>query len=535
MLRKFVALVAAVVLSASPAFAQTGPSVEVRVRSVDDLLDKVEYLGDILNQAEGGKQAVAFVQNLADAKKGIEGIDPTRPVGLYGVLTKDVVDSPAILMIPLADEAAFLELLSGKLSLDPKKGENGVYEIAVPNVPAPVFFCFANKYVYVTVQDAKHLDAKKLTSPKDFFTKTDDAVLTAQVHLDRIPADVAKVVLGQYELKAADAKKAKLPGETDGAFQFRGWQLDQLTDAVALLANHGKELNVRLVVEPKTDDLTLEATFTAKEGSPLAKLLKGLAGRTGSAAGLPLPAGGMARGSLKLGLTSEAKKDFGSVLDVLVQEFLGTKKDFELQVAKMGLEAILPTLKAGEVEFGFHVSSPDAKGHFALLAAIKVTEGMRIDKALKQFAPFVPEDQGKLEIDVEKIGSIALHKATVANPALEAVFGTKRIWIGTSETLLLVSVEPEGTAIRAAAKAVPSKVGIANASLAVSQLVAATEKGLSPEKLQALATEAFGKPTATGADAVTLTVVGGDSVKVRFNVKGKAVKFAALVDQEKKK
>jgi len=528
------ALMATVVLTASSVFAQTGPTVEVRVRSLNDLFDKAEYFGDVLNQAEAGKQAVAFVKNLGDDKKGIEGVDPTRPIGLYATLTKDVVDSPVILMIPLSDETAFLELLSGKLGIDPKKGENGIYEISVPDFPAPVFFCFVNKYIYVTVQDAKHLDVKKLTEPKDFFTKPDDAVMTAQVHFDRIPADVAKVVLGQYELKAADGKTTRKPAdETDAAFKFRGWQIDQLTESIAMILNHGKDLNLRLLVEPKTDDLILEATFTAKAGSPLAKIFKGLDGRTSAAAGLPLPSGGMARGSMKLGLTDEAKKDFSSVLELLGKEFLASKKDFELQASKMAYDAILPTLNAGEIEVGFHVSSPNAKGHFTALGAMKVTEGMRIDKALKQFAPFLPEDQGKVELDIEKIGSVALHKITLANADIEALFGTKFIWIGTSETLFLMSVEPEGKAIRAAAKAIPGKVGVANVSLAVSQLVLVTEKALTREKLQALAEEALGKPA--GSDLVTLSIVGGDSVKVKFNVKGKAVKFAALVDQEKKK
>src|SRR5262245_37196206 len=104
---RFLSAAVAALCLAPAAFAQNaGPTVEVRVRSVNDLFAKAEYLGDILNQGEPAKQAAEFVKNLADEKKGIEGIDPARPFGLYGPLTKDVIDSPVVLMLPVADEEA---------------------------------------------------------------------------------------------------------------------------------------------------------------------------------------------------------------------------------------------------------------------------------------------------------------------------------------------------------------------------------------------------------------------------------------------
>ena len=137
------------------------PTVELRIRSVNQLLPTFEYLAGILNQAEAGKQGVEFLKTLTDDKTGIDGIDPTRPFGMSVTLTKDVIDSPVLVMLPLADEAAFLSLLRDKLSLDPKKSKNGVYTMDVPNLPAPVHFRFAQGYVVATVMNAANIDDAK--------------------------------------------------------------------------------------------------------------------------------------------------------------------------------------------------------------------------------------------------------------------------------------------------------------------------------------------------------------------------------------
>ena len=146
-------------VTAAPATAQekAGPAVEIRLKSVNDLLDYAEYIGDLVGQGEQAKQLSGFVRAMA-GEKGIEGVDPKRPFGLYASVTKNVADSPVVAMIPVADEESFLGLLRDKLSLDPKKGDDGVYAVDVPNVPGKVYFTFANKYAYATFREKKPLD-----------------------------------------------------------------------------------------------------------------------------------------------------------------------------------------------------------------------------------------------------------------------------------------------------------------------------------------------------------------------------------------
>src|SRR5579883_1328941 len=201
-MRSAFVLTAAVILGAGPAAAkdEAGPAVEVRLKSVTDLLAYVEYVGRIAGQDEQAKQLTALVKAFTN-EKGLGGIDPDRPFGVYAMVTRNVVDSPVVAMIPVADEETILGLLRVQLSLDPKKGDDGVYEVKAPKIPAPVFFRFAKKYAFVTLREKKALSDAALIDPKTFFTASDPAVLSVAVHIDRVPADVRKAVFGQFELQ----------------------------------------------------------------------------------------------------------------------------------------------------------------------------------------------------------------------------------------------------------------------------------------------------------------------------------------------
>ena len=532
------AALAALAIGTGPAPAQkdAGPALEVRVRSVNDLLDKAEYLGDIVNQAETAKQGAVFVRGLADAKKGLEGIDIARPIGLYGSLTPNVVDSPVVLMIPVADEKAVLDLLTVRLGLDPKKADDGSYELRVPNVPVPLFFRFAHNNVYVTVQSAKAIEPARLVEPKTFFAGIDESIVSVRTHLDRVPEDVKKTVLGQFELKVSDAKERTEPNETPAQKKLRVWALDRLMASVQSVLADGKDFTLRLMIDPKSDDLTAEATFSAVSGSELAKVLHDLGGQKTKAAALADAKSPVAAAGVRFSLPEAARKDLAPVIDALIAEHLEKAKESDKQAAKIALDAVRPTLKSGELDFGLVLTDESSK--LGLVAALGVVEGAGIEKTVKQFAPFAPEDKAKFEFDVKKAGGLALHKVAIPNPELKASFGTETVWLGTSDKLLAFSIEPEGSALAAAASpglAEEATVrGPLTAEVSVARVMAAVEKQLPAEKLKQLTAEAF-PDGAVGKDTATLTVEGGDALKVRFNLKGKAVKLAVLADQEKKK
>ena len=204
--------VAAILPSAALAQKPVEPTIEVRIRSVNDLLDKAEYIGGLVDQDEPIKQVRGLLKNLSTDGKGVEGVDPKKPFGVYSVLTEDVQSSPVIVMVPIADQERFLAALKERLQIVPEKVEGGTLKANVPLINE-VFMRFSNDYLYLG-RSAKDLNAKSLVSPKDFFAKDDGSVIAISARFDRIPAEVKTFVLGQFEhqiqegIKKDDANKS---------------------------------------------------------------------------------------------------------------------------------------------------------------------------------------------------------------------------------------------------------------------------------------------------------------------------------------
>src|SRR5437867_4372240 len=121
-----VAVAAAAVVAVAPdraAAAQPAkgnePTVEIRLRSINDLLDKGEYVAGLLGKEDVVVQVRELVKQLSMEGKGVEGVDPKRPFGVYATLTPDLVSSEIIVMIPIADQERFLQMLKDRLSVDP--------------------------------------------------------------------------------------------------------------------------------------------------------------------------------------------------------------------------------------------------------------------------------------------------------------------------------------------------------------------------------------------------------------------------------
>lgn len=532
----FVLAVAAFVAFTPRATAQpAGPVLEVRVPPVNDLLGTLEYFGDFANQGEAGKQAAAFLRSATDPKTGLEGFDLSRPIGLYGFVTKDVFDSFAVLMVPIADEATVLNLLRGKAGLEPTKRKDGSYEVHVPNIPAPVYFRFSADYAYVTVRDAKAIAPSALVAPKGFFTGKIDGLAVAQLHWDRLPKDVKTTAFGLLELRIADAKKFAQPGETPAQTKLREWVVDQLLAATKSVLTDGKTFGIRFAVDPKSDDLTLEATLSAASGSEMAKVIGRLSDRTGLAAGLPVGRNPLGTLAVKVGLADAATKQFAGHVDALIREAKAHATDSQAVLLGMALDAVAPTLKAGDVDLALVVEGPDKSGHLSLVGALGLVSGAELEKLLKLIGTFAPANEVTFTFDSEKVGSVRMHKAVVHQPKLEEAFGTKNIWVGFADDRLLLGVEPEGKAVRAAAKADPAPSAVLSAEVSVARVASLVEKELAPAALKELTDEVFDSTSSPGKDTMRLSLDGGDRLSLKLTMKGKAVKFLALLDQRKKK
>jgi hypothetical protein len=527
------AVALAAVLSPGRATAQkmTEPTVEIRLRSVNDLLDRGEYIAGLVGQEEPVKQVRGLITQLSGEGKGIEGIDPKRPFGAYAVITPDVQDSPVVLMVPIADKDRLLTALKERLGITPEK-EGDALKVHVPLLPVPLYLAFANNYVYVSHQP-KALDPKQLIDAKAYFAKDDGAVASAVARLDRVPDQLKGFVSSQFELFLNQERK-KGPAGNPAEAKLKEFLFDAAAGGAKSLVDDAKEASIKVFIDPKSDDLSIEASLSAKDGSTLARNIAGLAAQTSLPAGIVAAAGTpVGKGNVKIGLTPELKKRWEVTVDALIEQ--GIKDAGDRAASQKVFDAIAPTVKAGEFDAAAALTGPDVKGRYGLVVAAAVKDGGGMLKVLKEFAGFIPGDAAEVTFDAEKVGKFTLHKAELKflDEKVEKVFGTKTVWLATSDDCIVASVEADGAAIRKALTAKPAPVSVFSGDLAAAKLIPLVGQNLKPDEIKAMLKDAFGDGSSAGKDTVTISVTGGNRLTAKVQAKGKVLRLMSSFDQFK--
>lgn len=528
---RFLAAISVVLGLCGMAAAQPAqPTVEVRLQSVNVLLDKAEYAAGLAGKEDVVQAVKQILKSLTTEDKGVEGLDPKRPFGLYATLSKDVIDTPVIAMVPIADQDRFLLMLKERANVDPEKVEGGTFKIPLAEVANnPViksaFLRFANGYMYVG-RSAADLDPKKLIDPKVFFAKDDGALASVVVRGDSIPAEVKKFLLGQFEVLAAEQRKKKAGNEKPHEKAIVDWLSGTAAGGLKTFLDDSKELAARIYIDAKTDEISAEVSLTPKPGSPMAKYIAGLGNAKSLPAGIVAAKDAVGRASVKIGIPADMKDDFGKVVDEVYAGALKDVGDQEKEHVERVFKTLSPMVKAGELDAAVAFYGPDAKGHHSVLAAAAIKNGKEIEKLVKDFAPFAA-GAADFTFDVETIGDFTLHKIVVnAMPEeVEKVFGTKTVWLAVSDTCAVVSVEPEGKAIRAGLKAKAVAVPVASVEVSLAKLLPIIAKNLKPDEVKALMKDVFGEGAASGKDTVSVTITGGKELTLKAKVKGKGVRL----------
>src|SRR5579872_1231704 len=126
------------------------PGVVVRVKPIEALVDDARYLAELADKADDFKMYEGIYKSMLK-DKSLEGIDITKPLGVYGEIGPNGIDSRFVVLVPVADEGTFIDFVKSK-GLAPEKAEDGSYKVDIPNSPlGAAYFRFANKYAYVTV------------------------------------------------------------------------------------------------------------------------------------------------------------------------------------------------------------------------------------------------------------------------------------------------------------------------------------------------------------------------------------------------
>jgi hypothetical protein len=520
---------------ATAADATSTPTLVVRVRSIDGLIDDIKYLATLAGRGEEAKQFEGLIKARV-GQKGLEGINTKKPLGLYGSLDANIMESTAAVLIPISDEKAFLGLLEG-FGFKAKKEDDGIYSVTPENLPFPVYFRFANQYAYATVREKTALDKNKLLDPAKVLAANPNETLSASFRIDQIPEVFKQLIVSQLEVKLADLEDQKQPGETEAQRKLRIQATKESAKQVTAFFNEGNELALRLGVNRTANDLYAEFTLSAKPDTELAKSIAQAAPSSSLFAGLHNSSS--AAGIVLHGAIPEnARQQFVKSIEEAFESGLEGQKDpGKRAIAKTLFNAIQPTLKAGELDVAADLRGPTKNKHYAAVAAIKLKDGQGLEKVLRELRTQMPQpEREKFKLDAETAGSVKIHRLDVQeqfDDKAKKLFGSNPFYVAFRNDALVVAGGDGGlTALKDALAAKPGVVPPFSMDVSIARLaplIGEKEKA----DMNAIAQKAFGG-TGKDNDKIQFVVEGGKTAKLRFTMKADVIKFFSLLDKANK-
>ena len=516
----------------TPGKKTQAPAIVLRLKSLEGILADARYLAKLADQEEQFKQGEELMKTFTN---GLGGIDQTRPFALYGDISPGLQDSPVVLLVPIADEKAFVAFLES-VNVKAEKGKDDVYTIdTIPGVPIPVtvYFRFVHKYAYITVMEKGNIADKKLLKPEAILPAAGDTSLVSlSLRFDGFPDILKQIALGQIENQMSAAKEQKPANETPAMKKLREGMIDLVTEKIKSLLTDGEEMTIKLGVDQKKDDLNAEFSFKAKKGSQLAKDMESI-GRTSSLFSALSSDNTALRVVAALALPVELRNLMGPAIDDAIKDALAKETDpAKLKAMKMVFDAILPTVKAGDLDAGLSLVGPDKDGHFTVIGGAKVVKGKGIEDVVRELSKLMPEkDQKNLVLDATTIGDVKVHKILMPEGDPKKVLGESSAYFAFRDDLVLIAAGPDALkSLKEALAAEPKK----SSTLLKLDMALGRAAALNPSdpKSAKAAQEVFGKD-ANGLDVVSVTVEMGESLKVSLHAKAKIIALGAKAQKAK--
>jgi hypothetical protein len=515
---------------------QATPTVIVRLRSVDGLLADAKYLAALADRDELVKQVEGLIKSKT-GPKGIDGVDAKRPVGLYATIGTQIDDSSVVAMIPIADPKAFLGLLQN-LNLKAEKAEEDRYTLKVPAVPFPIHLRFANDYAYVTVLRESVIEKSALVPPAKVFSDP-PAAFSAMVRLDRIDKDLKQLAIEQFSLRLADIRDRKFAGDSKAEAELSKQASEDLAAKIIAVLRDGQQLDLRLDVDRKKEELSGEVALTGKDGTKLATSIADLGQGKSLFAGL-VGSDLAFQTLINLSLPENMKKALGPVIDQAIAKALEKETDKDKREAAAPLlKALEPTLKSGQLDTAVVLRAPAGEGkHHTFVLGLRLKDGAAIDQALHDLVKKLPPgDQAKIKLDADKAGAAKIHQVEGPKEMPEKhrqTFGEGPIYVAIRDDAVFVAMGDNGlSALKEAVAAKPGTAAPFRFEVALSRLAQAIaiDRQDTTGAVVKAAQDTFKEKD---SDHVRIVVEGGTALKVRFDMKTAVVKFVHLLEQAEK-
>jgi hypothetical protein len=276
----------------------------------------------------------------------------------------------------------------------------------------------------------------------------------------------------------------------------------------------------------------LEFSLDAKPGTKLATQISQLGTAKSQFAGL-IGKDSAISFLLTYAFPERLRKALAPVIDEAAKEFVEKAPDDAHKAIHQKLaNALMPTLKGGELDAAIDLRGPSAGNHYTLVAGIKLKDGEAVDKAVHEIVKDLPEHAREvIKLDAQKADGAAVHEVTIKDPKLREIFGDEPLrFTVRSNALYLALGENGASALKEAMNTKPATAGMFQLNLAVARLapIIAREQPAAPK----VAEEAFGKDA--GSDKIHVSVTGGTTLKTELHVKPAVLKFIAAIGEAAK-
>ncbi len=419
----------------------TVPFLLARLQPADKLFEDAKFLARKFGKPEAADAFETKVfQQMGVGSIADTGIDTKRPSGLYVFLKPELAESTAVVMLPVANEKTILEFV-GKFQVKAEKLEEGLYSVAIPEMPLPVFVRFANNYAYVTSMNKAAVSSSAILSPAKVFSANDASLLSVTVRPEQVPEPLRKMAMEQVieylkELEGDDDDEAAAK-----MAEIEKKQVERWMDAIV---NGGKELTLRVNFDRISGELAFDFGMSAKPASKLAKELAAV--KPGSSLFTKMVGD---RGAINFLTNTRADaayaKEIGEMFTKEGAHALAEMFDLDDtdEKAKAELNAmcktLLPTIESGEFDFAVTLRPSGEK--YCLLFGAHVKEGRKFEDGIRKLIATLPEDKRKtIKIDAKTIGEYKLHQIDEDDSSTlsEKIFGKSAIWIGFRDNAMVI-------------------------------------------------------------------------------------------------
>jgi len=381
-----------------------GPVAVVTLNNFDELFGDFAYLAEAVGFAQIGELGTMFGGQFTN------GLDTTKPIGI--TVQFEEGELKAMGMLPVKDLGQFLSGLEAQIG-QPKDAGNGVLELAGP---VPVFVKQQGDWAFVTQSsdDLKKLPSDPMKSIAALAGRYD---ISIRGFIQNIPKDYRDLAIAQIR-EGVEMQLDNLPESEDTESQKK--MIENAIKQYEDLFTGLDKLTIGIGVEPDNQKVVIDSNMTSVPGTKLARqmdMLNDLKSRFG---GFLMQNAAVTMHGMTKVLPEDAESgatNFESLIPQILKavenedKLDANQKAVTTRIAKSVLEVVKETIATGEMDMGMSVLLDDS---FAAVGGIAVSDGAKVEAAVKEAAESVKDDKVTFELGADQHAGVRMHKISIA-------------------------------------------------------------------------------------------------------------------------